>query len=102
VLSKFDYGLSLLLVHFSTSVAKSFCVLEDAVSVARPGLRLANFRTIRDYVETLRKEFPGIKQETAEYYTKCYEQARFGNWKFKEDEYGKFMQCVWEIIEKIQ
>ena len=92
----------LLSVHFNTSIAKSYLVIEDAVLVARPGLRLANFRTVRDYVDMLRKEFPGIKEETAEFYTTCYEQARFGNQRFNEEQYGRFMQAVWEIIEKIQ
>eukprot|EP00475_Leptophrys_vorax_P024636 TRINITY_DN3403_c0_g1_i1.p1 TRINITY_DN3403_c0_g1~~TRINITY_DN3403_c0_g1_i1.p1 ORF type:complete len:202 (-),score=46.62 TRINITY_DN3403_c0_g1_i1:14-619(-) len=89
-------------VHFATSIAKSFCVLDEVVSVARPGLRLANFRTVREYVNSLTSEFPQIPPNVADHYAQSYEQARFGNMRFNQKEYDEFMKTMQTIIENIQ
>ena len=49
-------------VHFNTSIAKSFFVLEKTALSRRPGLRHKESRTIREYVGALRKAFPSLKQ----------------------------------------
>jgi hypothetical protein len=50
-------------VHFNTSIAKSFILLENTALSRRPGLRHREWRTIREYVQQLRKSFPGLKQQ---------------------------------------
>jgi hypothetical protein len=89
-------------VHFNTSIANSYLVLDEAVTLACPGLRLRSFKTIREYFKALQKEFPEIDQEIADQYVTMYEEARFGNRKFSEKEYNKFMNIVLEIMKKIQ
>jgi hypothetical protein len=89
-------------VHFNTSIARSHIVLDEAVTVACPGLRLRSFRTVKDYIKALQKEFPEIDQSLADQYVSMYEAARFGNYKFNEKEYNKFMNVVLEIMKKIQ
>lgn len=49
-------------VHFNTSIAKSFYVLEKTALSRRPGLRHRDSRTIREYVGALKKAFPSLKQ----------------------------------------
>jgi hypothetical protein len=77
-------------------------VLDEAVILACPGLRLRNFKTVRDYFKALQKEFPEITQDIIEQYVCMYEEARFGNRKFTEKEYNTFMNVVLEIMKKIQ
>jgi hypothetical protein len=43
-------------------------VLDEAVILACPGLRLRNFKTVRDYFKALQKEFPEITQDIIEQY----------------------------------
>ena len=50
-------------VHFNTSIAKSFILLENTALSRRPGLRQRDCRTIREYVQQLRKAFPMLKQQ---------------------------------------
>ena len=50
-------------VHFNTSIAKSFNLLENTALSRRPGLKHWQWRTIREYVQQLRKAFPGLKQQ---------------------------------------
>jgi hypothetical protein len=49
-------------VHFNTSIAKSYYVLEKTALSRRPGLRHRDSRTIREYVSALKKAFPSLKQ----------------------------------------
>ena len=49
-------------VHFNTSIAKSYYVLEKTALSRRPGLRQKDSRTIREYVGALKKAFPSLKQ----------------------------------------
>ena len=50
-------------VHFNTSIAKSHILLENTALSRRPGLKQRQWRTIRQYVQQLRKAFPGLKQQ---------------------------------------
>lgn len=49
-------------VHFNTSIAKSYYVLEKTALSRRPGMRHRESRTIREYVAALKKAFPSLKQ----------------------------------------
>lgn len=89
-------------VHFNTSIAKSFVVIDEAVTVTRPGLRSRSYRTIREYIIALRVEFPAISEETTLKYINWYEKAKFSDYKFTEGEYNEFMRTVLEILDSIQ
>eukprot|EP00455_Lapot_gusevi_P027001 TRINITY_DN2852_c0_g1_i3.p1 TRINITY_DN2852_c0_g1~~TRINITY_DN2852_c0_g1_i3.p1 ORF type:complete len:105 (+),score=25.67 TRINITY_DN2852_c0_g1_i3:35-316(+) len=88
-------------VHFNTSIAKSFYVIDEAVAHRRPGLRHRNYRTIRDYMRFLQKEFPGLKDDLCHEYVVTYERARFGLHQFTVEEYSRFMSAVLAIVENV-
>eukprot|EP00474_Spongospora_subterranea_P000215 CRZ00673.1 hypothetical protein [Spongospora subterranea] len=89
-------------VHFKTSIAKSFLVLEEAASVPRPGTKHLDFRTIRDFVAYLQTEFPSITDVLAREYIDFYERARFSQYQFDVNDYNKFMTLIMEILDRIQ
>lgn len=89
-------------VHFKTSVAQSYLVLEEAASIPRPGLRHRNFRTIREFVLYLQGELPGITDEMVNNYIGHYERARFSDECFSAEDYADFMGVILEIVERIQ
>ena len=68
-------------VHFNTSIAKSYYVLEKTALSRRPGLRQRESRTIREYVGALKKAFPSLKQSLCDEYINTYERAVFGDHK---------------------
>lgn len=88
-------------VHFNTSIAKSYYVLEKTALSRRPGLRQKDARTIREYVAALRKAFPSLKQSLCEEYINTYERAVFGNHKCTYEEYTQFMKVVLQIVSII-
>ena len=53
-------------VHFNTSIAKSYFLLENTALSRRPGLKQSQWRTIREYIQQLRKAFPQLKQHIAD------------------------------------
>lgn len=59
-------------VHFKTSIAKSYYVLEKTALSRRPGLRHRDSRTIREYVGALRNAFPSLKSSLCEGARTCF------------------------------
>ena len=53
-------------VHFNTSIGKSYILLENTAMSRRPGLKQSQWRTIREYIQQLRKAFPQLKQQLAD------------------------------------
>ena len=72
-------------VHFNTSIAKSFILLENTALSRRPGLKHNAWRTTRHYVQQLRKAFPGLKQALCDDYIHMHEKAVFSDHKFTFD-----------------
>ena len=85
-------------VHFSTSVAKSYFVLEKTALSRRPGLRHRDARTIRDYVGALRAAFPSLKAPLCDDYIYAYERAVFGRHKGSYEEYTHFIKLVLQMV----
>ena len=77
-------------------------MLEEAAAVPRPGLRHRDYRTIREFLAYLQKEFSGITDELVDKYIREYERARFSEDCFDVDDYSHFMCVMLEIVEKIQ
>lgn len=88
-------------VHFSTSIAKSYIVLDQHASVVRPGMRHWHFRTVREYLVELKKVFPSIEQEHINLYLDRYERATFDHHRFHKDAYLEFMHNVVHILDHI-
>lgn len=85
-------------VHFKTSVAKSYYVLEEAALSRRPNLRHRHSRTIREYVRKLESEFPSLRKKLCDEYIATYERARYGSEKIVYADYERFMQVVMEMV----
>ena len=88
-------------IHFNTSIAKSYFVLEEGVRSIRPNLKHRNYRTIRDFVNAIKYEFPFLKNQCNKYIN-YYELARFGNYKFTNIEYKQFFILLKEMVTKLQ
>jgi hypothetical protein len=88
-------------VHFNTSIAKSYLLLESTALSRRPGLFYASHRTIRSYVKSLQKAFPGLTDQLCEDYIATYERAVFGDHKFTIDEYNAFMSSMLAMVTVI-
>ncbi len=85
-------------VHFNTSIAKSYYVLEKTILARRPGLRHRDSRSIRDYIALMKKSFPNLRSDLVDSYIKIYEIAVFGNHKFNYYEYSQFMKILYEMV----
>ena len=70
--------------HYTTSVAKSWFALERTAVSRRPGLAAEPYRTVRDYVSSLRLAFPALPPAICEEYVRRYEDAMFGQHKVSE------------------
>lgn len=88
-------------IHYNTSIAKSYFVLEEGVRSIRPNLRHRNYRTIREFVDAIKYEFPELKNQ-CDRYTDFYELARFGNYKCTQIEYQQFFALLKEMVTKLQ
>ncbi len=89
-------------VHFGTSIAKSYYVLEKAALSRRPtGLYQRDHRTIRDYMVSLRKAFPGLRPDLCQEYVQTYERAVFSSETLTFTDYERFMTVVYELVALI-
>jgi len=88
-------------VHFNTSIAKSFEVLEKAALSRRPGLRHRDVRTVHNYVAQLVKAFPNLVPSLCDEYIRTYDRAVFGNHRFTVQEYARFSSVVYEMVSLI-
>ena len=85
-------------IHFTTSIAKSFILLESTTLTRRPGLKHRGWRTVREYVQQLRKAFPGLRAALCDEYIRAYERSVFGEGKVGIEEYSDFMKVVYEMV----
>lgn len=85
--------------HYNSSVANSYEYLEEKALRRRPGLRYHYHRTIRDYVDYLRKTFPNLPEDLCESYVDLYERAVFSQIKFSTQEYEIFEQVIGKMVE---
>ena len=85
-------------IHFTTSIAKSFILLESTALTRRPGLKHRGWRTVREYVQQLRKAFPGLRAALCDEYIRAYERSVFGGGRVGIDEYSEFMKVVYEMV----
>lgn len=85
-------------VHFNTSIAKSYYVLEKSAIARRPGLKHKDSRSIRDYMNIVKKTFPNLRSSLVSEYIRIYETAVFGSKKFTQIEYERFMKVVYEMV----
>ncbi|EGC40030.1 hypothetical protein DICPUDRAFT_20225, partial [Dictyostelium purpureum] len=88
-------------VHFKTSIAKSWIVLEKAATHYNPELKRDTKLCIRDYVEFLLEKCPQIEKKFAYHYIDIYECARFSDQEFTLEEYTDFMSNLIELIKTI-
>ena len=85
-------------MHFTTSIAKSFILLESTALTRRPGLKHRQWRTVREYVQQLRKAFPGLRAGLCDEYIRAYERSVFGEGKVGVEEYSEFWKVVYEMV----
>jgi len=85
-------------MHFTTSIAKSFILLESTALTRRPGLKHRGWRTVREYVQQLRKAFPGLRAGLCDEYIRAYEKSVFGEGKVGVEEYNEFWKVVYEMV----
>ena len=97
-----DKGYSLIdNTNYNTSIAKSYFALEEAVRLSRPDLRHKHFRTIREFVEEVAKQFPKLKEQCLKYID-LYELARFGNYKCTQEEFQEFLSLLGSLINGLK
>lgn len=86
-------------VHYKTSIAKTYLVLEQAAMHRDRALSRPPTMNVRDYVELLVSRVPTISQKLAEFYVEEYERARFGQADVTADEYRDFMTNFGELLQ---
>lgn len=96
-----DPGYSMENTHYNTSIAKSYFALEEAVRATRPDLRHKHYRTIRQFVEEVAKQFPKLKEQCFKYID-LYELARFGNYKCTHAEFEEFLSLLGSLINGLK
>eukprot|EP01084_Bolivina_argentea_P137316 241828_1 len=96
-----DPGYSIENTHYNTSIAKSYFALEEAVRSTRPDLRHKNYRTIREFVEEVAKQFPKLKEQCFKYID-LYELARFANYKCTHAEFEEFLSLLGSLINGLK
>lgn len=89
-------------VNFKTSIEKSPLVVDQTISILRPGLHLRNYRSVREYMLALQEEIPVLSTQLRDKYLEFYEKARFAEHEFTESEYQEFMHVVLEIVKSAQ
>lgn len=85
-------------VHFSTSIAKSYLLLEKTALSRRPGMKHVYTRTVREYVLNLRKVFPNLRDGLIQEYINTYERAVFGEHKYTLEEFNRFQSVVEAMV----
>ena len=87
--------------HYNTSIAKSYFALEEAVRATRPDLRHKHYRTIREFVEDVAKQFPKLKKQCLKYID-IYELARFGDYKCTQHEFEDFLSLLGSLVNGLK
>jgi hypothetical protein len=88
-------------VHYNTSIAKSFYILESTALSRRPGLFHRKSQTIRDYLGSLQKAFPSLHSGLCQEYIHTYERAVFGEHVFTQAEFVRFRTIISILVEMI-
>lgn len=87
--------------NYNTSIAKSYITLEEAVRSTRPDLRHKHFRTVREFVEEVARQFPKLKEQCYKYID-LYELARFANYKCTDTEFDEFLLLLRSLINGLK
>ena len=88
-------------VHFKTSIAKSFQVLEAAVVNRHPAAFRPGNMSIAEYMEFLRSSTEGIPHELMTWYVAIYHRARFSVDDFSLADYKAFISSFYAIIAAV-
>ncbi|EGG20089.1 hypothetical protein DFA_07206 [Cavenderia fasciculata] len=89
-------------VHFKTSIAKSWIILERAAIHYDPSLVRESKMCIRDYVNMLTDRCSHLNRSLARIYIDTYERARFSEDEFTLDEYSTFMKKFFVLIQDLE
>ncbi len=87
-------------VHFKTSVAKSFTILERAAMHVDPALARGD-RSVSEYMAFL-ADTCGVPEEQSELFINMYQRARFTEHELSEPEYRQFMDNLVAIVETLE
>eukprot|EP01086_Lenisia_limosa_P012902 TRINITY_DN41564_c0_g1_i1.p1 TRINITY_DN41564_c0_g1~~TRINITY_DN41564_c0_g1_i1.p1 ORF type:complete len:138 (-),score=1.96 TRINITY_DN41564_c0_g1_i1:27-440(-) len=88
-------------VHFKSSIAKSYFLLEHAAVHRDEMFERASSHTIRAYVKNLSEKFPGLDRQLWEDYIETYECARFSQDEFNERQFQRFMSGLVKVLHWI-
>ncbi|EME30339.1 hypothetical protein Gasu2_70550 [Galdieria sulphuraria] len=89
-------------VHFKTSIAKSYKVIEEAAKARIPSLELKLGKTVSNYISEIQEYFPTLPTNTCEQYIDFYERACFTKEQFTAAEYRRFVNTVLLLIQHIE
>jgi len=89
-------------VHFKTSVAKSYLILERAAMHKDKHLARPSAMCIRDYMTFLEQNCAGLNRNLCRFYLETYERARFSEDEFTLDEYTNFMAKFLVLIQAFE
>ncbi len=85
-------------MHYATTISKSWAVLERNALSRRPGLHRKEARSVREYISTLRRAFPGLRKDLCDEYIGAYERAVFGDNEITFVEYSRFVEVVLTMV----
>lgn len=88
-------------VHFKTSIAKSYLVLETAAERKHPRLVRQPDMTVRDFVQMLQLNCVGMDGATCERFLHAYEAARFAPDDVDLAAYLAFREAFVALIEAL-
>eukprot|EP01112_Ceratiomyxa_fruticulosa_P012819 TRINITY_DN3574_c0_g3_i1.p1 TRINITY_DN3574_c0_g3~~TRINITY_DN3574_c0_g3_i1.p1 ORF type:complete len:219 (+),score=30.91 TRINITY_DN3574_c0_g3_i1:168-824(+) len=89
-------------VHFKTSIAKSYLILERAAMHRDKSLERPPTMSIRDYVHFLEQNCPDLNKNLCSFYIDTYETARFSDKEFSMSEYTNFMAKFFVLIQAFE
>eukprot|EP00871_Galdieria_phlegrea_P000911 jgi/Galph1/1820/GphlegSOOS_G481.1 len=89
-------------IHFKTSVAKSYLVIEQAVKTRMPHRVIKPDMTVFDYIMEIQQSFPNLSRSTCEQYIDFYERACFTKEQFTSSEYRRFVNIILHLIQSIE
>ncbi|GAM21477.1 hypothetical protein SAMD00019534_046520, partial [Acytostelium subglobosum LB1] len=89
-------------VHFKTSIAKSWIILERAAVHFNADLKRQAKMCMRDYVNMLLDRCPHMNRSLARFYVDAYEKARFSEQEFTLDEYTHFMTKFLVLLQDFE
>ncbi|GJQ10466.1 hypothetical protein GpartN1_g2257.t1 [Galdieria partita] len=89
-------------VHFKTSIAKSYKVIEQAAKGRIPSLDLKLGKTVFNYISEIQEYFPTLPTHVCEQYIDFYERACFTKEQFTAAEYRRFVNTVLHLIQHIE